>query len=120
MSAQTNRLFIAEYENSKEWTDGKRVILSKIQEGDFYLIFKTGKGKKLSPLMVGLINDIGDKKQIIDVTQLNDQEYKKRITKEIKKYADTNTDVYFLYMDPVFQQLKTKILGINSVQSRRN
>ena len=120
MQKKIGRLFITEYENAREWTDGKRTILSKVQQDDFYIIFKTGKNKELSSVLKDLIQDMGNKKELVDATNLNDDDYKSLIIKKIKENSTENTDVYFLFMDPIYHELKDKIQGVSSIQSRRN
>lgn len=113
------RLFIAEYEDANTWTDNKRTILTKILDGDLYLIFKTGKNEKLSSTMVQLMNDMSKNGQIVDVTSMNNEEYGSKIIELIKENANKNTEIYFLHMDTMYHQLKNQ-LNEYRIQMRRN
>ena len=110
------RLFIAEYEATNIWTGGKRSILNDIREGDFYLIFKTGRSDKpLSNVCASVIKDMAERKILIDVTRKTSDECMDEILKNIKEYANANTYIFFLKMENVYQELKPRIKETENV-----
>lgn len=117
MREKIDRLFIAEYENTKIWSGRTTAILSKIQPGDFYLIFKTGKGMVPSKPMAELVKSMADAKELYDVQGLNEENYKLFILDKINEFANNDTYVYFLSMETIYNQLKNNIKDVMDVQS---
>lgn len=116
---KVGRLFVTEFESTKDWTNGKRSILSNIKEDDLYLIFKSGKGVYPSPTYQQIIEDMGEYKIILDGEPLDDNDYIQYIKQEIEKYSDSNTYIYFLSMDEIYLKLKTELTEFADVQSSK-
>lgn len=115
-----NRLFIAEYEQAKYWTGGKRNILTSIKDGDFYLIFKTGKNFIPSPMYQQIIEDMDTYKEVYDVEALGDEDYLRFIKSKVDRFSNENTNVYFLYMESIFDVMKEQFPNVANVQSCKN
>jgi hypothetical protein len=117
---EIERLFIAEYENAQRWTAGKKGILSSIKENDYYLIFRTGKDKIPSPIYQKIIEDMGQHKIVLEAEILGNADYLNFIEAKIRAYASPITNVYFLDMESVYDELKSRLEDIVNVQSCRD
>lgn len=107
------RLFIAEYEAMKQWTAGKREILNRLQDSDYYLIFQTGKSDQtLSAIYQNVLENMGDHKEIIDATGMTDAQYDNLILQKISQYINAETHVFFLQMEDCYKRLKPHITKI--------
>lgn len=112
---EIKRLIVCEYENAAEWTKNKKSMLESIKENDFYLVFESGKHVIPTPSIQKLVMDI-EKKEFLDATELNDEDYEIFILQKIQQYTSSGTVVYFLSMDEMYDKLKDKIKGAYGVQ----
>lgn len=104
---KVTRLFVTEYEETKKWTNGgKRSILNKIEDGDLYLIFKSGKGMIPPPSCIGIIDEMKNHKLLIDCEELSDSDYRQMILQTALKYSDNDTSIFFLSMEEIYLELR--------------
>lgn len=116
---EVKRLFIAEFDNIKVWTEGKRNILSTITSDDYYLVYKRNSEMRQLPALNELLKEMSKNCLIQSTYNLNDSQYEEQILSDIKKYAGPETEIYFLYMDEQYKLLKSKIKNVKKVLSSR-
>ena len=111
--AKIERLFIAEYEQMRNWTTGKKAILNTLLDSDYYLIFKTrDSNQSLSSMYNNVLEQMGSHKEVIDVTGMSVTQYDDFILAKVNQLSDSDTYIFFLQMEEQYKRLKPQIKGI--------
>lgn len=105
------RIYIAEYESMRAWTGGEtaNVFKSRIKPYDLFLLYQLGINPLLTESYKHVIDELADQCILKDVTQMSDRDICQDMLNQINHYAVADTQIYFLYADRYFSEIRGRI-----------